>query len=80
MELGLGPLVGKAMSRGVFRGTFGLRKSLGGLSAAGWGCIPTQFVVWPEVSLHRSLQAVGWDQVLVPRWQPPGELMQMNAS
>ena len=46
VELGLGPLVGKAMSRGMSRGSCGLRKSLGSLSTDGWGCVPTQFVVW----------------------------------
>ena len=62
VELGLGPLVGKAMSRGMSRGSCGLRKSLGSLSTDGWGCVPTQFVVWPEAFQHWSLQAVGWGQ------------------
>ena len=60
-ELGLGPLVGRAMSRGGCE----LRKSLGSLSADGWGCVPTQLVVWLELSQHWYLQAVGWGQVLV---------------
>ena len=33
-------------------------------SADGWGCVPTLLVVWPDVSQHWSLQAVGWGQVL----------------
>ena len=48
MELGLGPLVGRAMPRDVSRGGCGLRKSLGSLSVDGWGCIPTLLVVWSE--------------------------------
>ena len=61
MELGLGLLVGRTM----YRGSCGLRKSLGIiLSADGWGCVPTQLVAWPEVSKHWHLQAVGWSQAL----------------
>ena len=59
VELGLGPLVGRTVSRGVSRGGFGLRKSLGNLSDVGWGCVPAQLVVWPEASQHWRLQAVG---------------------
>lgn len=48
VELGLSPLMGWATSRGVSRGGCGVFiKSLGSLSANGWGCVPTQFVVWP---------------------------------
>ena len=32
-------LVDRDMSRGVFRGVSGLRKTIGSLSADGWGCI-----------------------------------------
>ena len=46
----LGPLVGRAMSRGMSRGRCGLIKSSDSLSADGWGCIPIQFVVWPGPS------------------------------
>ena len=53
------------MSWGVSRGPCGFRKSLGGLSADGWGCVPALLVVWPEVSHYWNLQAVGWSQVLV---------------
>ena len=59
VELGLVPLVDRAMSRGVFRGSCGLRKTLGSLSADGWGCVLTVLVVWSEASRHWSLQAVG---------------------
>ena len=52
MELGLGPLVGSSMSRGVSRGGCGLRKPLSSLSADGWGCVPTQLAVWLEASQH----------------------------
>ena len=67
VELGLVPLVGRAMSRGAFRGDFVLRKTLGRLSADGWGCVPTLFIVWPEVFQHWN-QAVGWGKVSVPKW------------
>ena len=80
MELDIGPQVGRAMSRGMSRGGCGLRKSLGSLSADGWGCVPTQLVVWLVASQHWSLQAVGWGQVLVLmiQRQPPGIVTQLN--
>ena len=56
----------------------GLRKTLSSLSADGWGCVPALFIVSPEASKHWSLQAVGWGQVLVRKWWPPGELMPMS--
>ena len=59
VDLGLGPLVGRAMSRDVSIRGYGLRKSLDSMFADGCGCIPTLFVVWPEESQHWSLQAVG---------------------
>ena len=59
VELGLGPLVGRAMSNGVPSGGYGLRKSLGSLSVDGWDHVPALLVIWPDVSQHWSLQAVG---------------------
>ena len=44
VELGLGPPVGRAVSKGMSRGICWLRKSLGSLSADGWGCIPAHLV------------------------------------
>ena len=38
--------------KGVSRGGCGLKKSLGILSADGWGCVPALLVVWPEASQH----------------------------
>lgn len=55
------------MARGVSNGGCVLRKSLGSQSVDGWGCVPTMVVVWPKVSQHQSLQALGWGQVLVPK-------------
>ena len=52
VELGLVPLVGRAMSRCMSRDDFGLRTTLGSLSVDGWGYGPTLLVVWPEVSQH----------------------------
>ena len=54
MELGLVSLVGRTVSRGVFRSGCALRMTSG------------------------NLPAVGWGQVLVPKWQLLGELMPMN--
>lgn len=65
IDLDFDPLVSYAMSRAMSRGSCGLRKSLGSLSADGWGCVPTLLVVWPEESQHWSLQAIGWNQVMV---------------
>ena len=54
-KVSLGPLMGKAISGGVSKGVYELRKSLGSLSAYGWGCVPTQLLVWSEVSQHWCL-------------------------
>ena len=59
VELGLVPLVGRVVSRGVFIGGCLLRTTLSSLSAAGWSCVPTPLVVWTEASWHWSPQAVG---------------------
>ena len=60
VELGLVPLVGRAMSEDVFSAGCGLRKALSCLSADRWGCFPALLVVWPVVSQHWSLWTVGW--------------------
>lgn len=36
-------------------------------------------VVWSETSQRRSLQAVGWGQVLVRKWHPPRKPVAMNS-
>ena len=77
MELGLAPLVGRAISRGVSGEECMARTSLGSLFADGWGCVPTLLVVWPEPSQHWTLQTVGWCQVSFPIWQLLGEFMPM---
>lgn len=46
------PLVGRAISKGVFRDNCGLEKSLGSMSADLWSYVPTPLAVWPEVSQH----------------------------
>ena len=66
VEVGLVPLVDRTMSRDVFRGSQGLKTTFGSLSVMG------QAVAWPEVSQYWSHQAVGWCQVSVPKWWPPG--------
>ena len=78
VELGLVPLVGRDVLRGVFWGVCEVSRTLGRLSADGWGCVPVLLVVWPEASQHWSLQAVEWGWVLVPKCQPSGELTPSN--
>ena len=77
---GAHPLVDGAGScpSSVFGGVCELRMTLGSLSFDGRGCVPTLLIVWPEVSLHWSLQAVGWGQVSVPKWWPLVELTSMT--
>ena len=79
MELGFVPLVDRTVSRCVFRGSCGLRNTLGSLSPDGWSCVPALLVVWPEASQHWSLWAVGWDQVLALKCRPPGSLLPVSA-
>ena len=54
-----------------------LRKTLNSLFAHGLDCVPP-LAVWPEASNHWSLQAVGWDQVLVRKRQLPRGLMPVS--
>ena len=78
VELGLVPLVGRAMSGVCLLSSGLLWKTLSSLSADGWGCVPTLLVVWPDSSQHWSLEAVGWGQVLVRKWCPPRGLTPMS--
>ena len=55
VELGLVPLVDRAMSRSVFWGGCELSTTLGSLSADEWGCVSVLLVVWLEVFQHWSL-------------------------
>ena len=64
VDLVLGPLVGRVVSRDTSRGSIGFRKSL--ITAGNWGCILPCWAIWPEVFQNWSLQAVGWGQVFVP--------------
>ena len=73
VELGLGPLVGRAVSRGVFRGGCRLRNTFLSLSDDGWGFVPALLVVWPEASQH-CWAGPG----LSVKVAPPGELMPMS--
>lgn len=54
MEVGLVPLVAKAISSGVIRGNCGLRMTLGSLFEDESASVPTLLVVWPEVSQQCS--------------------------
>ena len=71
MELDLGPLGGKAMSKGVFRGGCRLRKSLVSLSANGCICVmPSQLfdLRHPSTGACRLLVGFGTNEA---RWQSP---------
>ena len=65
VDLVLGHLVSRVVSRGMSRCGYLLRTSLGKLYADRWVCAPDLFVVWLELSQYWSLQAAGWHQVLV---------------
>ena len=43
-------MVGGALSQGEIRGGCVSGGTLGRLSANGWGCVPTQIIVWPGAS------------------------------
>ena len=72
VEMGHGSLADSDMSRGVSVGGCGLRKSLGSLSAH------AHLLFGLRCFQHWILQTAGWGQVLVPKYQPLGELTQMN--
>ena len=46
---------GRALSRGMYRVSCGLRKSLGSLSTEGWVCVPTHLLFSLGASYHWSL-------------------------
>ena len=50
MELSFGPLVVKAVSRGMSVGSCDLIMTLGSLSANGRGCVSVLLVFWHRVS------------------------------
>ena len=50
VELDLVPLMGRAVSGGVFWGVCEISMTLGSLSANGWGCVPVLLLVWHEAS------------------------------
>lgn len=54
-EMGLIPLVVKAMSRGEFSCGYKFMAALGSLSTNGWDRVPILLVVWPEVFQHWHL-------------------------
>ena len=78
VELSLVTLVGRAAQSGMSRGMWAQEDFLSSLSADGWGYVPALLVVWPEASQHWGLQAVGWGQVSVRKWQPPEGLTPMS--
>lgn len=52
VKLGLVPLVGRAVLRGVIKGSCVPRKTLGSLSADKLVCVPTLLIIWPGASQH----------------------------
>ena len=57
--LSLFPLMGRAMSGGVFWGICELSMNLGSLSADGWVCVPVLLVVWHEASSSGGCRLLG---------------------
>ena len=47
------------MSRDAFNRKLWFQEDFGSLSTDEWGCVPSLFIFWPEVSQHRDTQAVG---------------------
>ena len=50
VELGLGPHVGRVVSRGMSVGSCGLGMTLGIVSAGGRDCVPALLIDWTEAS------------------------------
>ena len=70
--------VGRAVSGGVFSGQLCVQEDIE-QSVSWWGgCMPTLLIIWPEASQHWRLQAFGWGQVLVRKWQPSRGLVPMK--
>ena len=67
VELCLGPLVSRAVSRGMSKGSWGLRKSLWFLSADGWNFVPALLVVWPEMSQTGNYRLSGEARIWWPK-------------
>ena len=57
--LGLVPLLDKAMSRDMFRGSYEPRNTFGNISPKEWSSVPSLLFVWPG-HLTLELQALGW--------------------
>lgn len=64
VELGPIPLVGRAVSWGVFRCGSVLRMTLGSLSDDGWQYVHMVLVVFPEASHPWRLHGVVWGHVV----------------
>ena len=59
VELDLVPLMGRAVSGGVFWSVCELSMTLGSLSADGWVCVPVLLVVWREASYTGACRQLG---------------------
>ena len=60
MELNLVPLVGSAVTKVVFNRQLYAQKDFRQPACSWVSCVLILLVVWPEVSQHWSLQAIGW--------------------
>ena len=80
MEIGVGPLADRAISRDVSSGSCGLRKSLGNLSAEEWGYIPSLQVVLPMCANSGDCTLLGVARSRCLNREPPGELMSVPLS
>lgn len=67
----LGSRAGSWPAGGQCQGLGGSAKSLGSLSADGWGCVPVQLVVWLEASQHWCLKQLRGRQVLGVKREDP---------
>ena len=59
VELSLVPLMGRAVSGGVFWGVCELSTTLGSLSIDGWGCVPVFLSCWLFGLRHPALKLAG---------------------
>ena len=59
LELCLVPLMSRAMLEGMFRGSYGLRKTLGSLSDDEWGYVPHLVCCLDQASQHWNIKVSG---------------------
>ena len=77
MELNLVPLVGRAVTKVVFTRQLCAQKDFKQPACSWVSCVLILLVVWPEVSQHWRLQAVG-REVWMRKWWLSGGLNPMK--